>query len=190
MTTTTPSTNEYSHYRSRQQGAVAIEFAALFLLFFTILYGIIAYSLPMLLTLSYKHMSAEAARSAVRVDPSLDRTSYKQLLSQQITENIDNSWLPEDWYDGNCSIPGDGLTWEALPAHGDRPSFGYLAEESITAYHTRYLLQVCIQRKYNATGGAKEVAIIPLLRLGSLSIPSLPESDGDQIIRGRATIQL
>lgn len=186
----TPSISKYSHHRSRQQGAVAIEFAALFLLFFTILYGIIAYSLPMLLTLGYKHLSAEAARSAVRVDPSLDRASYKQLLSQQITENIDSSWLPEDWYDGNCPTPADGLLWEPLPALGDRPSFGYLAEESVTAYHTRYLLQVCIQRKYNATGGAKEVAIIPILRIGDLSIPDLPESDGDQIIRGRATIQL
>ncbi|TNE89349.1 MAG: pilus assembly protein [Gammaproteobacteria bacterium] len=181
---------QHLHRRKQQHGVVAIEFAALFLLFFTVLYGVVAYSLPMLLTLSYKHLSAEAARSAIRVDPTLDRETYKQLVSQQITENIDNSWLPEDWYNGNCPTPGSALPWEPLPASAGRPSFGYLAEETITPNHTRYLLQVCIQRKYNNSGSDGETAIIPVLKLGGLSIPSLPESDGDQIIRGRATIQL
>lgn len=173
-----------------QKGGVAIEFAALFLLFFTLLYGVIAYSVPMVLTLTFKHLSAEAARSTVRVDPNTDPSSYKALISQQVTQVIVASWLPDNWYDGNCPPPMGESTWQALPAYGDNPSFGYITEQEITTGQLRYLLQVCIQRKYNESGSDREKAIIPILQIGGLSIPSLPEIDGERIIRGKTLIQL
>ena len=46
--------------RKTQQGAVAIEFAMLFAVFFVVVYGIIAYSIPMLLLLTFKQVSADA----------------------------------------------------------------------------------------------------------------------------------
>jgi len=173
------------------RGAVAIEFAALFILFFTLLYGIMAFSLPMLLTLTFKNLSADAARSAVKVDPSVGPEAYKALISQQITNRITSSWLPDDWYDGNCAAPSGDLTWQALPAYGDQAVFGYWAEEAITDSHSRYLLQVCIQRKYNRTGSAGETAIIPIVEIGGISIPPLPEKgDGQRLLQGRTTIHL
>ena len=54
--------------RKTQRGAVAIEFAMLFAVFFVVVYGIIAYSIPMLLLLTFKQVSADAARATLQAD--------------------------------------------------------------------------------------------------------------------------
>jgi len=168
-----------------EQGAVAIEFAALFVLFFALFYGVLAYSVPFFLTLSYKHLSAEAARSAIRVDPALSRPDYVQAISQQVTETIGRFWekLPDDWIDGGCSAPNDNLPWQPLPPVGGWPSFGHLAAEEIIPGNARYLLHVCIQRRYGSGSGARERAIVPIVVLGPLTIPSLPTTDGETVLR-------
>src|SRR5699024_2071999 len=44
--------------RQRQSGAVAIEFALLFLVLFAVLYGTIAFSVPLAIQTSLKHLAA------------------------------------------------------------------------------------------------------------------------------------
>ena len=46
----------------RQHGAAAIEFAAVFMIFFAVFYGLVSYSLPMLMLQSFNQASAEAVR--------------------------------------------------------------------------------------------------------------------------------
>lgn len=150
-----------SDSRHRQYGAVSIEFAALFVLFFTIFYAILAYSIPMLLVITYRHLSAEAIRAAVRVDPAQD--NYPGKVIEEVNRVIDESWLPEDWRGGGCPAPDNN--W--LP-YGDI-SFGYLAIEQLNANIESRTLYVCMEREYDQAN-----AILPVIKLGAFSIPSLP----------------
>lgn len=170
----------------RQRGAVAIEFAALFLVFFTMVYAIIGYSLPLLLTLSFKQLSAEAARSAVRVSPDLQPGAYMARISRQIQDVVDSSWLPANWVEGGCPPPADEPGWTALPAPAGQ-SFGHYRKiRSTPPGPPRYQLDVCVQRPY----GRKE-AIIPTLSLFGVDIPALPQdARGETVLRGRSTIRL
>lgn len=174
-----------------QRGAVAIEFAALFGLFLVMVYAILAYSLPMLLTLSFKQLSADAARAAVQVDPKQAAGAYANTVAVQVADTITSSWLPPNWRQGNCPAPeADGHTWQALPATGGT-SYGHLAIDNSEPYDPRYLLRVCIQRKYNPTGNSDETAIIPTLNLLGFDIPMLPkDTNGDVTLRGYTSIRL
>lgn len=78
----------------KQKGAVAIEFALVFVIFFAVLYGIISYSLPLLLMQSFNESTAEAVRRGVAVDPTV--TGYKQVVEQLATDVLTQqlSWIP------------------------------------------------------------------------------------------------
>jgi Flp pilus assembly protein TadG len=84
---------------SSQQGAVAIEFAFLFMLFFVLFYAIVSYSTAMLLQQSFAHAAAEGARSALAVNP-LSYTSTGDYQTSGVEPRIRNvvgqvlSWLP------------------------------------------------------------------------------------------------
>jgi Flp pilus assembly protein TadG len=78
----------------RQKGAVAIEFALVFVLFFAVFYGIVSYSLPLLLMQSFNQSTAEAVRRSVAVDPNapgyaaLVQSTAAAELARQLT------WIP------------------------------------------------------------------------------------------------
>lgn len=78
----------------REKGAVAIEFALVFTMFFAVFYGLLSYSLPMLMVQSFNQASSEAVRRCVALDPSsstyaTDVTNLaRQVLQQQL------AWLP------------------------------------------------------------------------------------------------
>lgn len=168
-----------------QQGSVAIELAALFAVFFVTVYAIIAYSIPMLLTLSLRQISADAARAAIKVDPAA--ANYTLAVSEEVTETISASWLPDKWRDGDCPPP-DNNGWTALPGS---PSYGYFRIDNGLPGDPRYLLHVCLQRKYNRSGADNETAIIPPLDLLIFSVPSLPTGeDGNTVLRGQSLIRL
>lgn len=78
----------------KQKGAVAIEFALVFVIFFAVLYGIISYSLPLLLMQSFNESTAEAVRRGVAVDPTV--SGYKQVVEQRATDVLTQqlSWIP------------------------------------------------------------------------------------------------
>jgi hypothetical protein len=176
----------------KQRGAIAIEFAVLFLAFFMILYAIIAYSIPLLLILTFKQVSSDAGRAAIKVDQALPDAQYVQVVGKEVTRVIDSSWLPSDWVSGNCPTPKPSessessespkksLQWDALPGS---PSYGYLAKEYLDekSNNYRYILQVCLQRKKS---------IIPAINLMGIKIPTLPEEEGEVIIRNQTTVRL
>ena len=53
----------------KQKGAAAIEFARGFVIFFAVLYGVLRYSLPLLLVQSFNNATSEAVRRSMAVDP-------------------------------------------------------------------------------------------------------------------------
>ena len=171
-------------YQARQKGAVAIEFAALFVLFFSLLFGIVAYSLPILLEISFRHISTQAGREVLRVDPAA--ANYPALLSRQVTNAINNSWLPAGWRTGGCPAPDSGHTWQPLPSHEGNPVFGHYAEDD-----DERLLHVCLQRVYNPQGPESNRAIIPHIELAGISIPTLPKNEqGDVVLKGENITRL
>lgn len=64
--------------RKAQKGAVAIEFALVFVIFFAVFYGLISYSLPFVLMQTFNQVTAEAIRRAVAVDPTV--ANYSTVL--------------------------------------------------------------------------------------------------------------
>ena len=62
-------TRVFDRSLGKQRGAAAIEFAVVFVFFFAIFYGIVSYSLPMLMMQSFNNAAAEAARQAVALVP-------------------------------------------------------------------------------------------------------------------------
>lgn len=171
--------------KQKQRGAVAIEFAVLFMVFFAIVYAIIAYSIPFLLTLSFKQISADAAREAVRVSPTLPTTQYIARINQQVHETVSDSWLPGNWVQGTCPTPSTEDGW--LRLHDiEGKSFGHYREVRATPLAPpRYYLNICLQREYDKN------PIIPVLSVFGFDIPSLPkDEDGSRYLRGRSTIRL
>lgn len=82
-----------------QRGAVAIEFALLFLIFFTLFYAIVSYSIIFLLKTSFHHAANEGARSAISVDHQSfanDSEYLNQGLMPRVRETVGNTlqWLP------------------------------------------------------------------------------------------------
>ncbi|WP_064117282.1 TadE/TadG family type IV pilus assembly protein [Pseudomonas fluorescens] len=56
-------------FRKSQKGAVAIEFALVFIIFFAVFYGLVSYSLPFVMMQSFNQATSEAVRRSVAVDP-------------------------------------------------------------------------------------------------------------------------
>ena len=182
--------------RKKQQGTVAIEFAALFSIFFVILYAVIAYSIPLLLSLTFKQVSSDASRATIKVDQAVPEDQYIATVAQEVSRVVESSWLPKSWVSGNCPVPQDtedpGLVWVRLPSGSGSASYGFFAKELLNdkTKDYRYIIQVCLQRKYGSTGTENERAIIPTINILGIKIPSLPEVDGEIVIRKQTTIRL
>ncbi|CAK9891467.1 MULTISPECIES: TadE/TadG family type IV pilus assembly protein [Pseudomonas] len=78
----------------RQKGAAALEFVAVFVIFFAVFYGVLSYGLPMLMLQSFNQASSEAVRRCVALDPgsatySADVNALaKRVLGEQL------AWMP------------------------------------------------------------------------------------------------
>ncbi len=83
--------------RRRQHGAVAIEFTAIFLLFFALVYGLISYSIPLLMLQSFNDAAAVGARAAIAVDPS--DAGYESLAEARARDELlaRLDWMPAAW---------------------------------------------------------------------------------------------
>ncbi len=79
-----------THFPRKQKGAAAIEFALVFIIFFAVFYGLVSYSLPLLLMQSFNAATAEAVRQSVALDPNTANyntviiTRAKAVLTQQL----------------------------------------------------------------------------------------------------------
>jgi len=80
----------------KQKGAAAIEFALVFGIFFAVFYGLISYSLPLLLMQSFNQAAAEGVRQALSVDPVAAGTAYSTQVKDRAKTTVINqlSWLP------------------------------------------------------------------------------------------------
>lgn len=94
--------NKNRHHSSiqTQHGAVAIEFAMLFLLFFGLFYALVNYAVVMLMQSAFIHAAEEGARAAIAVDR-LAYVNSQAYLSTGVDPRVRN-------------VVGDSLNW--LPA--------------------------------------------------------------------------
>ncbi|KNH26145.1 pilus assembly protein TadE [Pseudomonas syringae] len=78
----------------KQKGAVAIEFALVFIIFFAVFYGLVSYSLPLLLMQSFNQSTAEAVRRSVALDPSTANydTAVRNIAITELTRQL--AWIP------------------------------------------------------------------------------------------------
>ncbi|MEE1890299.1 TadE/TadG family type IV pilus assembly protein [Pseudomonas carassii] len=78
----------------RQKGAAAIEFVAVFMVFFAVFYGLVSYALPMLMLQSFNQASSEAVRRCVAVDPTSQtyELDVQRLARQVIGQQL--AWMP------------------------------------------------------------------------------------------------
>ncbi|GBL53236.1 Flp pilus assembly protein TadG [Pseudomonas citronellolis] len=135
---------------SRQRGAVTIEFAAAFILFFTVMYGVLAYGIPMLVLQSFNDAAAAGARVALSVNDSLGSQQYQAALQDTVAQAVSSrlGWMPSRWYTG-CS---DGK---------------YVAAPVAEGRYTR--ITVCVRYPADAT------PLVPVLTLPGIGpVPRLP----------------
>lgn len=134
----------------RQKGAVAIEFALVFLMFFAVFYGLLSYSLPMLMVQSFNQASSEAVRRCVALDPASGtyeadvNTMVRTTLVQQL------SWLPN--------------------------SLAFDFEDDATVAFSGGLLTVSIHYSKAKVASALPVLVLPIVG----EIPRLPATLGTQ----------
>jgi len=84
---------------AKQKGAAAIEFALVFGIFFAVFYGLISFSLPLLLMQSFNQAAAEAVRQAMAVDPVAAGSAYPPLVTQRAKDAVaaQLSWIPANF---------------------------------------------------------------------------------------------
>jgi Flp pilus assembly protein TadG len=78
----------------KQKGAAALEFAAVFMIFFAVFYGLVSYSLPLLLLQSFNQATAEGVRRGVALDPTTP--GYADALKNRAVTaaQAQLQWLP------------------------------------------------------------------------------------------------
>ncbi|MCU0071885.1 pilus assembly protein [Pseudomonas koreensis] len=78
----------------KQKGAAAIEFALVFVIFFAVFYGIVSYSLPMLLMQAFTQSTSEAVRRSVALDPATANyaTAVQGVARAELARRL--AWLP------------------------------------------------------------------------------------------------
>lgn len=106
-----PRSLRFAHCGSRHRncrGAVAVEFALVFVIFFSLFYAIVAYGLVFTLRQNLTLAAAEGARAAVQDAPS----EAARLARAQTTANGILNWLPA----GGASITATAAACAANPA--------------------------------------------------------------------------
>ncbi|AUZ44588.1 TadE family protein [Pseudomonas orientalis] len=78
----------------KQKGTAAIEFVAVFVIFFAVFYGMVSYSLPLLLLQSFNQATAEAVRLSVGLDPAMQ--GYSSAVQNTARSAISDRlrWIP------------------------------------------------------------------------------------------------
>ena len=129
----------------KQKGAAAIEFALVFVIFFAVLYGVVSYSLPLLLVQSFNNATAEAVRRGMAVNPEPEK-GYEAALIKEVERVLMSklAWVP--------SALQENL----------KPDVKYDPIKKV--------LTVGV-----SLSAAKLKTIMPVLQLGVITVPDLPE---------------
>lgn len=155
----------------RQRGAVAIEFAAVFVLFFAVLYGVIGYCVPLLMLQAFNDAAAAGARVAVALNPEADgyQGNVRQAVDRAVRERL--AWMPAQWYQacsGDSYLRGFDSVTVTQTVNGEPKDQTY----------TR--VDVCVSYPYARS------PIVPILRLPVVgAIPRLPD-----VLQGEASLLL
>ena len=125
----------------KQKGAAAIEFALVFVIFFAVLYGVVSYSLPLLLVQSFNNATSEAVRRSMAVDPTAtDHGAVVETLAK--------------------SVLSEKLAWVPTAIRGSLV---------LTATYNAKILTAKVSLPATALS-----AIMPVLKLGIITVPDLP----------------
>ncbi len=77
-----------------QQGAAAIEFTLVFIVLFLLFYGLVGYTIPLLLATTFQDLATNSLRDVVELRPYSDEDmDYKARVAAQ----VNRSWVPENW---------------------------------------------------------------------------------------------
>jgi Flp pilus assembly protein TadG len=86
-------------HKRTQAGAVGIEFAFVFVIFFGVFYAILSYAFVTLLYQGLTHAASEGARSALKLDPALYKSDadYETASKELVTSSVKTAlnWLPQ-----------------------------------------------------------------------------------------------
>lgn len=159
-----------AHRRASQRGAVAIETAGMFMVFFMVFYGLVSYSFVMLVQQGLSQAAAQGARAALRVDPlsftapgfsAQAQNMAKAEALAAVTSAL--SWAPQKVM-AHLQDPAAitvSLTPQtvALNTGGSAPP--QLVTTTVITVKVRYL-------------GYATDPVIPALSIGGLAFPSLP----------------
>jgi Flp pilus assembly protein TadG len=145
----------------KQRGAAAIEAALMFVIFFTLFYAIVSYSMPLLMMQAFQHAASAGARAAVAVDPAAE--GYEAEVENRVKTIVGDllDWLPAA---AHAAVLGgkDGVKVEL-----DKPTAGML---TVTVSFPDY------------TGNP----LIPILKFPGIGdVPRLPKD-----LTARAVVQL
>lgn len=151
---------------NKQRGAVAIETALMFVLFFSLFYAIVSYSLPFLMIQSFNHAAASGARSALAIEPHAFETTA-QYIELGVKPRV-------------RSIVADTLKW--LPPTAKNAVLG---EENnnidIEFNEATAVLSVTV-----VYSGYQNAPLIPTLKLPGIGdVPRLPDN-----LQGSASLSL
>lgn len=151
---------------SQQHGAVAIEAALMFALFFSLFYAIVSYSLPLLMVQAFNHAAASGARSALAIEPNeFDDTS--QFMEQGVKPRV-------------REVIGATLDW--LPTTAKEAVLGEQNNNIVIEFNEATgVLMVTVMY-----AGYREAPLIPTLKLpGMGDVPRLPTN-----LEGSASVSL
>ncbi|KJK17946.1 TadE/TadG family type IV pilus assembly protein [Pseudomonas sp. NPDC087612] len=131
----------------RQKGAAALEFVAVFVIFFAVFYGVVSYGLPMLMLQSFNQASSEAVRRCVALDPA------------SATYGADVEALAK-------RVLGEQLAWMPAPL-----AFQFSSDAKVVLTPGKLLTVKINYAK------SKLTAVLPVLKLPGIGeVPRLPDS--------------
>ena len=150
-----------------QRGAAAIEAALMFVIFFSLFYAIVSYSLPLLMVQAFNHAAASGARAGVAVEPQTEQCGNGSNLAAY-TACVDNRVR---------EVVGDTLAW--LPASASNEVLNENID--IDFDEANDLLNVTV-----SFTGYRDNPLIPTLTLPGIGdVPRLPQD-----LTGSASVML
>lgn len=106
---------------SSQNGAASIEFAFSFIVLFMLFYGIVGYTMPLLLGASYQQLASDSLREGIAWQG--HRYAADDKVQEHVKELIEQAWMPSEWAelcegeDNFLTIHQESGIWEVCLRH-------------------------------------------------------------------------
>lgn len=89
-------TKTISALHRKNRGSAAIEFILVFIVIFLLFYGMVGYTLPILLSTTYQEIASESLREAVDLHFVADHDSEID-IPDYVRQLVEYSWIPSKW---------------------------------------------------------------------------------------------